>query len=201
MIHNIIYSITVVLLSIIMFFVSRKYWFFYKKAEYVKSSVDDKYYLVRNTDNKQMAADTLATINKRIKFLVDNLDENTSPQEVKHNIELLKKRDIVLAENIYMEDTSFTVNKLEMMICLTPRDSDAQNVYDTRDIYDINKLMFVALHELAHVGCKSYGHGKEFVMLFIYLLKKGIDLDVYDYVNYHKEPEEYCGIILNTTPV
>lgn len=187
-------SVVVVFLSIIIFIVLRKYWFFYKKAEYVKSNIDDKYYLVRNSDNKRAAADTLATINRRIKFLVDNLDENASPQEVKHNIRLLKKRNVVLAENIYMEDTSFTVNKEEMMLCLTPR-SGAEK------LYDINKLMFVALHELAHVGSKSYGHGKEFVMLFIYLLKKGIDLDVYDYVNYHKEPEEYCGISLNTTPV
>lgn len=187
-------SVVVVFLSIIIFIVLRKYWFFYKKAEYVKSNIDDKYYLVRNTDNKHAAADTLATINRRIKFLVDNLDENASPQEVKHNIRLLKKRNVVLAENIYMEDTSFTVNKEEMMLCLVPRSG-------AEELYDINKLMFVALHELAHVGSKSYGHGKEFVMLFIYLLKEGIDLDVYDYVNYHKEPEEYCGISLNTTPV
>lgn len=191
---NVVSGVIVVFLSITMFFMLRKYWFFYKKAEYVKSNIDDKYYLVRNTDNKHIAADTLAIINRRIKFLVDNLDENVSPEEVKHNIRLLKKRNLVLAENIYMEDTSFTVNKEEMMLCLSSRNVD-------EELYDINKLMFVALHELAHVGSKSYGHGKEFVMLFIYLLKKGIDLDVYDYVNYHKEPEEYCGITLNTTPV
>lgn len=173
-----------------------KRYYLYKNSTYVKSDLDGNYYLVIDAEHKQQSADTLAVINKRIKTLVENLDEYDCPPGIDHNIRLLKHRykTFVLSENIYMQDTAFTINKSETMLCLRTRDSEQKQ-------YDINSITFVAIHELTHVGCKNYGHGDEFVKFFIFLLGKCISLNLYQYINYNETPVEYCGVVINKTPV
>lgn len=53
---------------------------------------------------------------------------------------------------IYEGDQSYTFNKKKIYLCL----NDGENSYD----YDM--VMFVAIHELAHVICKDIGHTDEF---------------------------------------
>ncbi len=173
-----------------------KRYLLYKDSTYVKSSVDGNYYLVRDTEHKQESADILAVINQKIKTLVDSLNEQDCPPGIEHNIRLLKHRykSMILSENIYMQDTAFTINKNETMLCLRTRDAHQKE-------YDINSITFVAIHELTHVGCKNYGHGDEFVKFFIFLLGKCISLNLYKYVNYNETPVEYCGVMINKTPV
>jgi hypothetical protein len=57
-------------------------------------------------------------------------------------------------------------------------------------------MMYVAIHELAHIASDSVGHTDEFKRNFADLLKKGIEIGVYRYIDYNKEPVEYCGIKL-----
>jgi len=46
--------------------------------------------------------------------------------------------------------------------------------------YDDNSLMFVLLHELAHVICKSIGHTNEFQEIFNDLLSEGAKARIYN---------------------
>lgn len=196
MIYETIISTTLVLLV----FWALKTWYvkhFYSVK--VRSNVDGKEYLVRNNDRKQETADTLAMINSRLTRLVEILDVNDLSQnedKFKKNITLLKSRynGDNITENISMEDTSYTINKGdEITFCLRTRDS-------SENVYDINKLTFVAIHELSHVGCFSIGHGDEFKGVFKFLLKKAVANDLYKFKDYSKSPEEYCGITIDSTP-
>ena len=63
--------------------------------------------------------------------------------------------------------------------------------------------MFVAIHELAHLMSHSIGHTPEFWNNMRWLLKEATDCprEIYKYVPYHEQPTEYCGIIINDTPL
>ena len=63
----------------------------------------------------------------------------------------------------------------------------------------MNTIMFVAIHELAHVMTKSVGHTEEFWDNMRYLLKKGIKIGVYTKVDYRKNPVKYCGLMITST--
>ena len=71
----------------------------------------------------------------------------------------------------YESNRSYTINKHKVHICL----KDEKGEY-----YEINMLMYVTLHELAHVLCNEVGHTDKFYKIFQDLLDKAYDLGVYD---------------------
>jgi hypothetical protein len=81
-------------------------------------------------------------------------------------------------------DSAYTENKEVITLCLTDP--------DTNTYYDINTIMYVALHELAHVISSSQGHGDEFKKNFADLLKKGAELGIYD--PRKPIPAQYCKV-------
>jgi len=176
--------ILVILLILAVFF----FFTWYKISHvYVVSNIDGKTYKVKNTHLAQQCADTLATVNQRIlklKRYVEGLD----PKPV-YTHRLDKYNPDAISENILNLDTSYTLNKKDMYFCLTPREED---IY----VYDINTLMFVAIHELAHISSKSVGHTEEFKINFKDLIKHGIATGVYEYIDYSKSPVEYCGMTI-----
>lgn len=73
---------------------------------------------------------------------------------------------------ILLEDTkSYTINKKKVYLCLKDENGD---------YYDENMLVFVAIHELAHVLCDEIGHTDKFQTIFQELLNKASDLQIYD---------------------
>ena len=183
---------------IILLFVILIVWCYWNnhKSNYIKSNIDNNIYLVRDTINKQQAADTLAIIKRNLDKLVNSLNSINHDHPLYKNINLLKKRytNFYIEENVSLKDTSYTIDKSNTSLCLTTRDQ-------FEDFYDINELMFVTLHELAHVSCENYGHGIEFVIFFTFLLKKSIEIGIYKKVDYSLTPKEYCGVIIDKTPV
>jgi len=175
--------------------------FKYIKRQYLStkilSKIDNRYYIVRNNGDTQKSADTLAYINQRIQTLLNYIDQKTDHAEFDKNIKLLRERynKDSLMENIELDNTTYTVNKGESIeFCLATRDSH-------QEIYDINKLMFVTIHELAHIGCVSFDHGEEFRKFFPYLVENAIKCGVYKYQDYSKKPEEYCGMTIDQSPI
>jgi hypothetical protein len=97
-----------------------------------------------------------------------------------------------MEENVLDIDTSYTLNKGSYVIlCLSPRDTE------TKKVYDINTLMYVAIHELAHIVSTSVGHTPEFIKNFKSLLTYAVQAKIYTVVDYSKNPQEYCGISIN----
>ena len=62
-------------------------------------------------------------------------------------------------------------------------------------------MMFVAIHELAHLMTKSIGHTAEFWDNMRFLLKEGIKIGVYVKQDFNKSPVEYCGTQITDTPL
>ena len=63
----------------------------------------------------------------------------------------------------------------------------------------MNIIIFVAIHELAHIMTDEIGHTKKFWDNMKFLLEKGIILNMYIPVNYKGNPEDYCGLVINST--
>jgi hypothetical protein len=73
---------------------------------------------------------------------------------------------------VLLEDTkSYTINKKKIYMCL--RDENG-------DYYHDNMLLFVVLHELAHVLCDEIGHTNKFQQIFQVLLDDAVKLGIYD---------------------
>lgn len=112
----------------------------------------------------------------------DDTDKEPMLLKVRQNFSLLDPdyTKIPLAEG----GSSYTENKSAITLCL--RDPE------TGELYDINTIMYVALHELAHVISKNHGHGSEFKDNFEKILKKAASIGIYDPTR--SIPSNYCGI-------
>ena len=64
-------------------------------------------------------------------------------------------------------------------------------------IHDNNTLLYVAIHELAHVFSDATGHGDEFVDKFKFLLQISKKNNIYIPSDYSKNPIEYCGMTID----
>jgi len=94
----------------------------------------------------------------------------------------LNKGNILDHISIYKGDKSYTLNKEKVYLCLT----DENGKY-----YSKNTLMYVLLHELAHVLSDSIGHTGEFHTTFEQLQDEATKAGIYD-PSIPIEPN-YCG--------
>ena len=190
--------IIIVIICIIAFIIY--YFINYKDMTYIKSDIDNEYYLVRNTQDKQHACNTLARIKSNILKLSNYLYKNKKKfKDYDLYIDRLYKRapDIILVEStsdsMY---TSYSINKGEQIVfCLRTR--KFQN-----NLHNINLMMYVVLHEIAHVACPIYdNHGPLFQKIFSFLTTEAIKLKIYEKIPFNEEPEEYCGLMITESIV
>ena len=66
---------------------------------------------------------------------------------------------------------------------------------------DLNTMMFVAIHELAHLMTAEIGHTPTFWNNMKYLLKKGIEIGVYKKQDFRNNPVTYCGTKITNSPL
>jgi len=72
---------------------------------------------------------------------------------------------------IYKGKKSYTINKEKIYICLGGKDGK---------YYDKNTLIYVTLHEIAHVLCNEIGHTEKFNNIFDELLNKATKLKIFN---------------------
>ena len=159
-----------------------------------KSQIDNQYYWVRNLSDKTQAANTLAKIKQNIYKLVNYLQKNKEafPKNMQYIKDLVSRtKDIVIMETGADEKyTSYTVNKGERIVfCLRTKVINS--------IHDMNTLMYVVIHELAHIGCPEYGHTPLFKEIFKFLLIESSKIGIYTPIDYRKNPQNYCGMQIN----
>jgi predicted metal-dependent hydrolase len=161
---------------------------------YIKATADNNYYWVRNTKDNSAAANVLAEIKKRMINLVDHLKKTKDTHDgyTTYITDLVRRTKEIYIMESTSEDkfTSYTVNKGEKIIfCLRSK------ILNT--IHDINTLMYVVIHELAHVACPEFGHTPLFKKIFKFLLKESVIIDIYKKTNYRENPQLYCGMTIN----
>jgi hypothetical protein len=164
----------------------------YKKGDIVsiRSKVDGKIYIVRKLPDAKQAADKLATINDKVLKLISSVD--TSKKGTEDLIDNYNPN--ALSETLPgSKYTSYSVNKGEKISICIRKESD-------NSFIDDNTVLFVVIHELAHVMTHEVGHTPLFWDNMKYLLEVGEKIGIYNPVNYQEQPEDYCGMEINTTP-
>ena len=109
---------TIIVLSIFVFYESK-----YSELTYVKSSIDNTDYLVRNKKDKHKAANILALIKKNLLKLVRHLElNNSSDVRVVRVVKKFKPKKI--QESVSgTKYTSYSVNKGEKIVfCIRSKD-------------------------------------------------------------------------------
>lgn len=184
----------IMFLSIVFVFI-----FIHSSEVSFQESFSGEQYLVRNLDDKDKAADLLFTIKTRLKKLIDYINSDCLKNETErtkfinqYNRSILNKFNYIIFRESTDNSkfTSYSINKgEEIVFCL-------RSIPDNK-LHNINELMYVAIHEIAHVGCPEIGHTSLFKKINLELLKYAIDCGVYSYKNYNALPEQYCGIQLS----
>ncbi len=200
-------TLIIILGIILMLYFTYHMMYTYGEIQYIKSDIDNQVYLIRRGNIKNIeflkeSANKLALINKNIGILIEHLNKNYPGN--KDKLYFVPKLNENYNSNIISEApidpryTTYTINKSDIHICLRTRDNFER-------LYDINILMYVMLHELAHLcnfdfqGRPILGHGLEFQYIFKCLVEEAIKLNIYSYQNYENEPEEYCGMMISTS--
>lgn len=166
----------------------------YNNLTYVKSSIDNRKYLVRNISDKQEAADILATINQKLEALKKHLEKKYPEDERIKRLQVNYIPENVCESTAHDTNTSYSVNKGEKVVfCIRSKENDK--------LEDINTLTFVAIHEMGHLASGTVGHNQEFWDNFEFLLREAIDIGLYEKVEYSKNPQPYCGIQITDSPV
>ncbi len=196
---------TIFIIFLICFILLFKY-LYWNEVCYVES-FDSNNYLVRNLPDKDKAALMLAEIRTKLIDFIDSLVEQAEKEsmgegddgdkELINNYKYIKMIQKKLPDSIIKESsaksefTSYSVNKgEELVFCLRSKKNNK--------LHDINDLMYVAVHEIAHIGCPEIGHTPLFKKINKFLLERAAQANLYKFENYKATQKEYCGITLTS---
>ena len=185
--HNIF---LILILIILFYFVNKNEGFVLFK----KSPINNKTYKVQEYENPKKASILLSkletNIDKLVKYLVNKYPNDERIIRLKNNLKYTDYEEAEHEEN----SSSYTINKGELIsVCLRQKNSD-------KSFHDLNMLMFVIIHELAHVMSLSIGHNKEFMINFKFLLHEAVEIDIYKPTNYEIDNVNYCGVDVTHNP-
>jgi hypothetical protein len=148
-----------------------------------------------NTDEKKkIFSKVIENMFKLKNYLLENI--NNFPEYKSYIIQLDQNfnnnRTKIYETNPLSNFTSYSVNQgEELSICLKSK--------ETGLFHDINLLMYVSIHEMAHFACPEIGHGDLFKKIFKKFLEEAVNIGIYNKVDYSEHPIEYCGMKLNSS--
>ena len=189
-IFNIILVIFILIIAIKLYLSSDSF-----NLRCIISDVNGNKYCVRDRNKLELAADKLAHVNNNLNKLVNHLAKKYPNKEnVKRLINGYNPKKIY--ETLpTSEFTAYSENKGEKLaFCLdTEKNSKGR-------LIDLNTLMYVALHEISHIATKSIGHNDEFWNNFKFMIIEAKEINIYNPVDYKKQPARYCGMNISDNP-
>ena len=160
-------------------------------------------FLVRNINepgkNKEMAAKILNDILDKLLVIKKEFETNKKYNKhpaVKRLTKKFKANSITesLPESEY---TSYSLNKGEKIsMCIRYKKGPNKDKFINE-----NTIVFVAIHELAHVMTKSIGHKDDFWQNMRIILCVAQEKGIYNRENYSDNNKEYCGTKITSTPL
>ena len=186
-----------ILISIVIIFI---YFFLFINRNnliYVESNTGTKF-MVQKDNLKKEKVNLLGKIVENLFILKNHMVKNINNfnsfepyiKQLKNN--LSESRTVIYETDPESNLTSYSVNKgEELSFCLKSKKSN--------QLHDINLLMYVAIHEMAHIACPEIGHGELFKKIFRKLAEEAINIGIYKKVNFSEVPTEYCGMILSSS--
>jgi len=167
--------------------------YFQGNLEYVVAK-DGESYQVQSRPDKQQAADLLADVRARLQQLTRHLEKSEADDERTRRLVVQFQPDKISEGPDQSKYTSYSVNKGERLVfCIRQKDQ-------ARTLMDLNTMVFVAVHELAHICTESVGHTPEFWDNMRWLLQHAINIGIYADQDF-KKPKQYCGIQITSSPL
>jgi hypothetical protein len=159
----------------------------------VKSKIDNEEYTVQIKEDATEAADLIATIKVKLNTLMEHLDKTYGDKDERIIMLNQNYRPNRLSEGVDTAGyTSYSVNKGEkIVLCLRNKDK----------LVDLNTMMFVVLHEFAHLATQSIGHTEEFWTNFKWILEESTNIGIYVKQDFKNNNVDYCGIKITSTPL
>ncbi len=166
----------------------------YGEVDYVLAKTDGRRYLVRKLEDAQQAAEMLASINADLVRLVRHVVAKYHDNEDAKALNMNFNPNAVSEGSPDSGYTSMTINKGEKVIlCLRQTN---------KTFVDKNVVLYVAIHELAHIMTfREKGHPPAFWDNFRLLLREAMDIGIYTKVDYGSKPTNYCGIKITSSVV
>lgn len=159
----------------------------------VVSKVDQRSYKVRKLPDKQQAADKLAHISQSLTQLVNHVAEKYPNKSGVSQMKQQFKPENLFENTPGGQYTAYSVNKGEQLaLCLRNAKTD--------EFVSDNLIMFVAIHEVAHIMTTEVGHTPLFWDNMKFLLEQAVLLGSYVAEDYSQTPQMYCGQEINSTP-
>lgn len=168
-----------------------------KNTVEVRSTRDGNVYRVQNLPDKQEACERIAKIRENLTKLMDNYKSDPSAMaDPRIKVMVARFNPENFTENdINSDTTSYSENKGEkIVICIRDKAPPYR-------FADDNTVMFVLLHEMAHLMTTTVGHTPEFWANFKRILHDAVQSGIYTPVNYSKVPTSYCGMTITDTPI
>lgn len=167
-------------------------------AKPVKSKIDSQTYRVQqNLHDPQRAADIIAILNNNVIQFIQQLekDHGADKRVVRLRKRYHPKNVMEGSPNNKENSTSYSLSKGEKIVFCVRSGKNPEQFHNT------NLMMFVVIHELAHLASVSYGHNGEFMDNFKWLLNEAMKQKLYTKIDFYSKNTEYCGMTIRTTPV
>lgn len=181
------------------------YFYYFNDWRLLKSSTSGfKYWVSAGLDNYEIAPEILGRLTvdiiKLLRYIRDKYShlpaDSDMAQIIKSMIINFNPEVIRETDPRGTDDTSYVINKgSSLHICL--RDDDAPH-----NFVPYSTVLFVAIHELAHIGAYDvYGHEERFWQVFKTLLHEAAAAGIYEPINYAAAPVNYCGLRITYNPL
>jgi hypothetical protein len=186
-----IFFITFVLLAIVWAWASSRN----AEVEYVQASLDGKQYLVQKKSDAADAANVMAAVTADLVALVRHMSAkfpgDPDVERLMNNFD-----PAAISEGSATSGyTSYTVDKGAKMVMCVRQDDEKGSLVDK------NVVLYVAIHELAHIMTSQIGHTDTFWTNNKRLLEEAIAEGLYKKADFAKAPAPYCGIKIKSSIV
>lgn len=160
---------------------------------------DGQQYEMQNLPNKEKATELMSAIRGNLVKLHEYYKTTPNVAQdpgVRRFVERFSP-DVFVENDMQSADTSYSENKgQKIVVCL--RDKTKTPEYP---LIEKNTIMFVMIHEMAHLMTETIGHTQEFWNNFKRMLHDAVQLGIYQPVNYAQQPTPYCGMTITDSPL
>ena len=160
---------------------------------------DGNQYDMQNLPNKEQAVALMSEIRSTLVKLYEHYKGDIGLAQDPPVARFLERftPDVFVENDMQSKDTSYSENKgQKIVVCL--RDKTRAPQYP---LIDKNTIMFVMLHEMAHLMTETIGHTQEFWTNFKRILGDAVQIGIYTPVNYAQRPTPYCGMTITDSPI
>ena len=160
---------------------------------------DGESYEMQNLPNKEKAVQLMAAVRANLVKLHEYYRDTPNVAQ-DPPVAMFVSRfspDVFCENDMQSPDTSYSENKgQKIVVCL--RDKTNAPSYP---LVPQNTVMFVMLHEMAHLMTETIGHTQEFWINFKRILGDAVQLGIYQPENYAQHPVKYCGMTITDSPL